>query len=234
MIKKTLFVIFSLPLFAMAQMQNDATPVAKTCQWSSFVGVQSNLLIREVLNFSGANNTINNPYLLCYSINHNKSGWGASVGLGLTTTHSATSDATGSSLSSNQQIGGIRLGVEKRWYIHPKWTTAVGLDALMNFSKTTSTNKTVQGFGAGETDTNDKNNSMGAGIRGSLYYSITPRIWIGTETNLAFLMGKENSTTTTTQIISGGGSNPNATISNADSNGFTINLPMAFFVLVKF
>jgi hypothetical protein len=53
-------------------------------RFKHFVGLQANALFRQILNFSGANTPVNNPYLLTYSVVTPKKGWGIDAGLGYT------------------------------------------------------------------------------------------------------------------------------------------------------
>src|SRR4051812_22509181 len=80
MIRKALFgaVLIACALNVYAQTE---TPK----KIDQFVGVQVNQLFRQIINLNSSNtNNNNNSYLLTYSINLAKQGWGISVGTGYT------------------------------------------------------------------------------------------------------------------------------------------------------
>lgn len=239
MIKKLLILICVIPTFAFAKkmppFQINDIPEAQP-KFRHYVGVQSNLLIRQVLNLSGNTATTNNPYLFTYAIN-NRKGWGLSAGLGLITSNTSTSDLTGSFDKRTTQNFNLRLGVEKRFVLHQKWNALVGVDGLINKNKSTSDVKTVQIFGVTNTSTNttkNENNGIGGAIRAALSYSITPRIQLGTETSLAFTSGKEKFSGSTFSDDGFGNINSTSTSNTSKVSGFNMNVPTAFFVILKF
>ncbi|MFM7017111.1 hypothetical protein, partial [Flavobacterium sp.] len=205
-------------------------------KFKHYVGVQSNLLIRQVFNLSGTTSATNNPYLFTYAIN-NRKGWGLATGLGLTTSNNASSDVLGGFDKRSTQAMNVRLGIEKRFVLHPKWNALVGIDGLMNSNKSTSDVKTVQSFGTAfvsTSKTTDNSSSMGGALRAALSFAITSKLSLGTEASLAFTSGSE-SFSGTTSSDNGFGNNTFTTTSNTSSHsGFGMNVPTAFFVIIKF
>ncbi|MEY2829303.1 MAG: hypothetical protein RIQ33_1161 [Bacteroidota bacterium] len=205
-------------------------------RFKHYVGVQSNLLIRQILNLSGSTASTNNPYLITYAIN-NRKGWGLATGLGLVTSSTSISDAIGNSDKKSTQTMNLRIGAEKRFNFHAKWNGLIGIDGLMNIDKSTSDVKEVQMFSTNSINTNstkNESNGYGAAIRAALNYSITPRILIGTETNLGFTAGNEKFSGSTYLDDGFGNVNTTTTSNSSKVSGFNINVPTAIFVIIKF
>ena len=109
----------------------------------------------------------------------------------------------------------------------------MGLDGLMNSTSTKSSQKVIQTFETDEESTSNTSNAYGAGLRGSLYFSLVSRVWIGSEFNLAYLSGTQKSTVTDS-FTSSGVTTSTSTVNSGSVSGFNINLPTAIFVLLKF
>lgn len=237
--KKLILLICIIPMFASAKKIPPQyiidKPESSQPRFKHYVGVQSNLLIRQVLNLSGTASSTNNPYLFTYAIN-NRKGWGLATGLGLTTTNSSTSDALGSFDKRTTQTMNLRLGIEKRFVLHPRWNALVGVDGLMNTNKSTSDVKTVQSFGSFVNTSTSKNNlsTMGGGIRAALSFALTSKLSLGTETSLAFTSGNEKFNATTISDNGFGNINISTTNNTAKISGFNMNVPTAFFIILKF
>jgi hypothetical protein len=205
-------------------------------RFKHYVGVQSNLLIRQILNLSGSTASTNNPYLITYAIN-NRKGWGLATGLGLTTSSTSISDAMGNYDKKSTQNMNLRIGVERRFNFHAKWNGLIGIDGLMNMNKSTSDVKEVQNFGITSMNTSSTKNEIngyGGAFRAALNYSITPRILIGTETSLGFTAGKEKFSGLILSDDGFGNVNTTVTSNSANISGFNINVPTAIFVIIKF
>jgi hypothetical protein len=206
-------------------------------KFKHYIGVQSNLLIRQVFNLSGNTATTNNPYLFTYAIN-NRRGWGLATGFGMTTTNNSISDATGSYDKDYNKAASLRLGIEKRFFLHPKWSAVVGLDALMNLNESKSDVKDVQSFG-GFTSVNSVTSTtsftdMGASLRAALNFSITSKLMIGTETSISYTSGTEKFSGSTFSDNGMGNINATITSNTTERNGLGMNVPTAFFVILKF
>src|ERR1043165_5313266 len=142
--KKTLLTFFSITgLFACtcAQTAKEENHEKKI---QHHVGVQINELVRQVFNFSNNTNTNNNPYLLVYSINSVKKGWGARIGAGYTYRSFTDNDGINRKETNINSIQ-LRLGGEKAFKLSDKWTTGIGIDGLYNLDEndTRSTTKAL-------------------------------------------------------------------------------------------
>lgn len=84
MIKKKLILCVSLLFSGVMLFAQNSDSLNESKRFKHFVGLQANALFRQILNFSGANTPVNNPYLLTYSIVTPKKGWGLDAGMGYT------------------------------------------------------------------------------------------------------------------------------------------------------
>ena len=77
---KSIFISAGLAASLLCHAQKDTE---ETKMFNQYIGVQANQLFRQIINLNNNNNTaINNPYLLTYSINLTKCGWGIQAGIG--------------------------------------------------------------------------------------------------------------------------------------------------------
>ena len=195
-----------------------------------YIGVQMNALINQVFNFNN-NNTASantNPYLVNYSINSRKTGWGMRVGVGYNYNSGSTNDGITATTTTLNDLE-FRIGIDKAYKISKKWTAGVGLDFILN-DNNDHTNSVVNsgGFNGSETtDTRTTILSYGGGPMAWLRYHISERILIGTETSFYYSTGK------TTQNITIDGTSNTPTTSDNTGQG-TISTPIAFFLIVMF
>jgi hypothetical protein len=233
MLKKLLTIALFLPLCTYArkippiEIRDIANSEPK---FTHYVGVQSNLLIRQIFNLSGTTADINNPYLLTYSL-VNKKGWAIAFGQGIQFGTSNVTDANSNSTKTNNQKINTRLGIEKRTNLNSRWIATIGVEGLMNWSKNNS--ETVENnFGSflSTINTSEKLQQYGGGLRGSLSYAINKRILIGTESSLSFI----SSNSSFTQSVSNSNFNSSTTSSTLKSNGIDFKVPTAIFLIVKF
>ncbi len=156
-----------------------------------YVGVQLNGLIRQVINFNNNTSTTPvNPYLLIYSVNSIKSGWGLRAGVGYNYNSSTVKDGITEAVSKLNDIH-ARVGIEKRFKLSEKWSAGAGLDGLFN-NNDDYTSATVHSFDTTTTITKSKLPTFGGGAMGWIRYSITDRILVGTEASFYYLTGTED------------------------------------------
>lgn len=212
-----------------------AEPDIKPARYEHHVGVQMNELVRQVFNFNNSASTNNNPYLLMYSVNSVKTGWGLRLGVGYTY-KSFTDDDGITRKESNLNDLRLRLGVEKAFRLSAKWSAGVGLDGILSTDddKTTSV---VRSFDSVTTVTKTNIMSLGGGGMAWLRYHITPRVLVGTETSFYYSSGQQKQTVSITQRDF---SQPNqvykttvSTIDNTAAQG-VFSVPVAFYLIVKF
>lgn len=202
------------------------------------VGVQANELIRQVFNFNNANTATTNPYLLIYSLNFRKSGWGVRTGVGYTKRTITVENNTGT-LETNIDEVKSRLGFEKAFRLPGRWTAGAGLDVLYNNANNKTVN-TITGFDSSSVTTKSLVSSYGGGPMAWLRYNISERVLIGTETSIYYTTGFEKKTIEIKRTGVTPGpfptTQPAISISNTDDklSNVGINLPVAIYLIVKF
>ncbi len=229
----TLFISCST-LFA----QTDSITGRPHPRYEQYVGVQMNLLVQQVLNFNNSsttNNTNNNPYLLVYSINSAKSGWGIRLGVGFNSNTASTNDGI---TSTHNDITNMhyRLGIEKTFRLSAKWSAGVGLDGLYN-SNNDNTTSTISSTDTTTTLTKTKTYSYGGGAMGWLRYHVTKKILIGTESSFYYTTGKDKQTIEVTSRNFQLSTRPVTTNTTATSNNTSqgqFSVPVTLYLIVKF
>jgi hypothetical protein len=214
---------------------------------SHYLGVQANQLIRQLLNFSSSNSTIDNPYLVTYSVNSKKTGMGFSTGLGFSINEISDGDQTNRRTTKINNVS-LRLGFEKKSNLGKKWYVSWGFDLTHdNLKNETSnaqspdlTNPNVKFVSI----TANKTSSWGFGPRFTLNFRITDRIILGTEANYYYKSGT-NSTEASTentflQFDPNTGGSRLVTQSNklsdtsSDFTKFQFVIPAVLYLIVKF
>lgn len=223
----------ALPL---SYCQDQEPLVIKEKKFDHQVGVQVNGLIRQVFNFSNNNPALDNPYIVFYSINLRKSGWGLRVGGGFNNRFVAENDGIVENESTIKNIN-ARLGIEKSFKLSDKWTTGVGVDGVYgnDYNKTYTVTRSFDTVTVrAKTTTKD----YGGGVMAWLRYAITDKILLGTETSFYQRFGTlaQDVTITTSEnnIFPGGGSTTTTSKQEHKLNEGIINLPIAIYLIVKF
>ena len=207
--------------------QKDSTKVKKA---NHYLGVQANQLLRQLFNLSGNTTIVSNPYLLNYSVNSVKSGWGLNVGIGYTVDQSTQSDAN---TTNDSQINNFssRIGAERKVFVAKKWMVSYGLDLLSDKSNT-SDKVTSQFSGTtSETDISTTTKDSGFGPRFTLNYFITPKIILGTELTY-YYKAISISQDTSNSVSGGGGSSSSHT--DQKLKQFHFNAPALLLITMKF
>src|SRR5437868_2049011 len=76
-------VILLTGCYGAAFAQTEMTASKKDKKTDMYIGVQVNGLIRQIFNFNNSTtNTNTNPYLVTYSVNSRRTGWGFRFGAG--------------------------------------------------------------------------------------------------------------------------------------------------------
>jgi len=237
--KISLVAILFLGCMYKCYAQNDAGTVdsKQVTGVDQFVGVQMNELIRQVFNFNSSTaSPIINPYLLTYNINSKRTGWGLRLGIGYNYVSTASNDGITATTNRQNDLQ-LRVGIEKGFTISEKWSAGAGLDLLFNTNNdNTTTTVGTAGFNDTTTTTTKQiGSSYGAGPMGWLRYNITKSVLIGTEASFYYLTGKtKNTTDVTTDPLGNGGLTTTETTSSPKQSSGNINLPVAFFLIVKF
>jgi hypothetical protein len=231
--KKTLAIAL-LAITPVLSYAEDAIVKEKKLEHS--VGVQVNELIRQVFNFSNTNAANNNPYLLTYSINKIKNGWGLRLGAGYNVS-TITNDNGVSAVETKIDDLNLRLGAEKKFNLSDKWSTGVGVDALYNNDKN-DTKSVTRSFDTTTVTTKSLITSYGGGVMAWLRYNITSKVQIGTETSFYYRTGFHKEQIDIVRKTGNGIVFPQTTSSSTkkddDIKEGKFNLPVAFYLIVRF
>lgn len=187
-----------------------------------YLGVQANQLLRQLLNLSGNNGSVTNPFLLIYSFNNSQTGKGMSVGFGINNQKFTDQDQGTTRETTNRDLA-VRMGYERKAELSKRWVVGGGFDAFINNLK----RDTQSTQGSFTTDFKSKSTGFGIGIRGSLLFKINGPVYLGTETTLYF-----QSTKTKTELNTGGGAG--TTFADFKENSFSLQVPVAIFIVLKF
>ena len=218
-----------------------ADTVKKNIGYDQYVGVQLNGLIRQVFNFNNSTSSTNvNPYLLNYSINSRRTGWGLRFGIGYNY-NSTTSDDGITATTTKLNDLELRLGIEKAFKLSKKWSAGIGIDGVYN-TNDDNTKSTVTSSDTTITNTKSNVYSYGGGAMGWLRYHVTDKIMIGTEASFYYTTGKQKQTIDQTEKLfepngSGGGSESITTSETKTNNNVSQGIfssPIVFFIVVKF
>jgi len=221
MIKKILWLLLLLVVTAPAFSQSDSLQFRKSYH---YLGVQANQLARQLLNFGNAS-VIDNPYLIVYSVNSRRTGYGLNVGSGYTYTQSKDGDSFNSRETDVNNFF-LRAGFEKKSSVGKNWIASWGFDLVMDSQKNDTKNTVNFGGGSSSTaETITKSNAFGVGPRLTLNYKIGDRIMIGTETTYYIKFGK-NSTEDTQ-------SSGSSTKTDQKFKKMQLVLPAVLLILIK-
>lgn len=216
-----IFAILALPGFAQDDTdQNEDTAPQRSS--SHYVGIQANQLIKQLLNLGGSTSSLNNPYLITYSVNSNTTGVGLNLSLGYVLDETSGGDFQ-TQVRTEIHDFFFRIGPEKKSKLGKRWVLSAGGDIVIE----NKTNRTETKFGGSDTPSveEDKVNGFGTGFRVGLNFHITDRILLGTEANYYFKF--LSATNSLTQPFG----TPVKT--SEDSKKFQLNVPAVLFLVVK-
>jgi len=230
--KKALCTLLTLLAFDSISFAQSESQAASPKKFRHHVGVQINELVRQVFNFSNNNATNNNPYLLVYSINSAKTGWGARVGVGYTY-RSFTEDDGSNKKESDINTMQFRLGAEKAFALSGKWSAGIGIDGLYNRDDN-YTASTTKAFDTSLTITKTDVSSFGGGAMGWLRYHLTDKVIIGTETSFYYVTGNQKmDISITTKSFGNPITSSTSKVDNKVSEG-VFRMPVAIYLMIRF
>lgn len=222
------------------RVKGDSAAQKKTNQ---YIGLQANQLISQLLNFSGSTPSISNPYLLVYSVNSTRTGSGFSAGLGYNVQTTETNSNPTQTNKTSINSFSLRLGYDKKSYLGRKWLINWGLDFIIHNEDNTTKNESSFQGSSNSTETRSNLNYWGFGPRAGLSFFISDRILLGTEATYYFKTINNTSHITNTSTFltidpNTGQQIKQTTTSSQDSSGdnteFSLTLPVAIFLIVKF
>ena len=187
-----------------------------------YIGFQANQLLRQLLGSAGGGD---NPFTATYAFNSVTTGSGFHFGIGFAKRKVEDEDP-GSQVTRITKTSNLafRAGYDYKRNIGKRWIAGVSADVFRDGGKS----ETISEFsGGGENVTESKSNTFGFGPRLSLMYNISERIYLGTETMLAF----QSTKTKSKSDLAGGGFEDETTLKE---NQLKLNQPTALFLVVRF
>jgi hypothetical protein len=213
---------------------------------SHYLGVQANQLIRQLLNFSGTNAVIDNPYLIAYSVNSKTTGLGFSSGLGFSINEISDGDQTNRRTTKINNVS-LRLGFEKKSNLGKKWFVSWGFDVTRDDFKNETSNTQSQDLTNPNvkfvSTTTNKTSSWGFGPRFTLNFRVTDRIVLGTEANYYYKSGSNSTKAASSNTFFEFDQFGNKTLvtrstdtpeSSSDFTKFQFVIPAVLYLIVKF
>lgn len=219
-----------------------------TKKYDHYVGFQANELLKQIINLNNSNSSITNPYLLTYYIKNNSNGWGINVGLGY---NYQDSKAVNTPTPQETKINDLsfRIGIGRRFMISKRFETGYSFDFIVNSLNNQTFTPTVNITNVGNGNVIDssfatttiKTTTYGFGPQFFLGFHISNRVLLGTEASYYFLMAKQKTNSnvvdkTTDETVFPFSISSNISNSNAenDNNSFSLSIPVAIFLIVKF
>ena len=223
--------------------QNDSSFVKKPAKSVvQYFGLQANQLFRQIFNLSNSNSTIDNPYLLVYSVNSAKTGSGLNIGLGYSFIQTNDGDALIKREATTDRLA-FRIGYEKKSRLAKRWLVSAGADLVIDSEKNSSKTTNDTDFNKSSIKTNSKINGWGLGPRLTLSFFVNDRILIGTETNYYLKFSKDKLTVDSS--VSQQEFDPNTggthwvthtdhSDDSAKTKKFQLSIPAVLFLIIKF
>jgi hypothetical protein len=231
-----MLLLASLSAFA----QNDSVP---TREASHYFAIQANQLFRQLVNLGGGSTSpINNPYLITYSVNSNRTGWGFSIGLGYTYSQLSEGEITNRRETKVDNFS-LRMGLDRKYTLGKRWVTGWGLDLVYDANKNSAKNTTgSENSNRSIVETITKASGPGFGPRFTLSFRVAEKILIGTEAS--YYYKKQNLKNELKQSITSVFIDPNTgrqivntnnstETTEGDQKSFQLNLPAVVFVILK-
>ena len=233
--------IFTFGLLCLSTFCFSQVDSIKTRKYTRYLGVQANQLIRQILNFTNSSSSIDNPYLIIYAANSNKTGVGFTAGLGFQVNQTTDGDPSNKRETKINNLS-ARVGVEKKSVLGKKWLVSWGLDVTRDDFKNETTITQVfdpnNPSSRSVSNTTNTTSSWGFGPRFTLNFLITNRIVLGTETNYYYRSGSISTANNTTNSFSNGQGGFTTQTTKADSSSdftkFQFSVPTVIYVMIKF
>jgi hypothetical protein len=226
--RNALILVLSLIILNLFSQDNTDSLVRAERFKYHYVGVQSNLLLQQFLNFnSSAVNS--NPYLFSYSFNYKQNGNGIVIGTGLSASNNFSNDGVVEISDDRINIAG-RIGFEKKFYQEEKFIPFVGLEVGLGYTEQKLRSKLVQTINNPETNTKSTKFFFGPALRGGMLFSLNKYVKLGTE----FFFNLQLSINKTQTVINTGGQPPSETRTTALPINFGLQAPTALFLIYRF
>ncbi|MBL7873120.1 MAG: hypothetical protein JNM78_15995 [Cyclobacteriaceae bacterium] len=182
-----------------------------------YFGLEVNQLLHQIINLNSNNNTTSSPYKIQYSSNSRNTGRGVSYGLAYGR-NKFKDDSNGTVRETIDRSISFRIGYERKSNWGKRWIALHGYDLILGGTKLNT--KSSQSGPLIEIE--NKSSFWGFGPRVGLMFSLSQRVFIGSEATYYLQFTKASQTISTGQ--------PN---SSQKSNDFSLTLPISLFLSVK-
>ncbi len=209
-------------------------------KFNHYIGVQANQLIKQIINLNSSTSTVDNPYLLIYSLNLANTGWGVEAGAG----YNYQDIVDKLPVSKESKINNLfyRIGVCRKIMIGKRFQAGYGLDLVADYqlNKTTSSSITVfnSTTDSSMSKASTKTTSIGFGPQMYLGYYFSDKLILGTETSYYYVKSDQKQNVLVTDNITDqfSGNSTSTANSNVETTitKFSFSLPVALFLILKF
>jgi hypothetical protein len=219
-----------MPVFLFSQTEK---------KFDHYAGVQVNQLLKQVINLNQTSSTIDNPYLLEYSVIQNKSNWGLRVGFGYTFANSNDEQNPDANLLEEHDLS-MYAGFCKRHKFGTRFELTYGLAYFNDYQTSKSYSFTVNEFSVEDSSyfqNNFESKSNGVGMDFSFRYMFSDHILIGTQMTYAYMWTSEMShdlVFTHTASFNTETNSLEVTNTSMKKNDFKLHLPVAIYLVFRF
>jgi hypothetical protein len=220
---KTKLLLLSLLCFLVSGISaQDETPPKKWHFQHEF-GFNASTMVEKLLKLKQDSATAN-PYLIKYRISTGKVGLHVSLGGFLHNENDSEDGFADTETLENWRLN-ARLGVDYRFDLGKRLNGGVGLDGILQSQK----NEKIVDSGFDVIRTLRQSKGFGVGPSINLYFMVTSRLSIGTETGYYFLFSKTQSGRLFSNFPE-----LNDSINRKTNTDFTTLLPTAIFISYRF
>ena len=231
--KKTA-VIFLLMVSVQNCMAQANTAPKDSTVYDHYIGAQIGQLIMHLLNSNANSIGTGNPYLLTYSMNSKKTGWGIRFGAGYNSVSNSTAGSNTLSTTDNTDFQ-FRAGIEKTIKLSRKWSAGAGIDLVLNSQNDNNTTNTYNyQYDTSTTTSKTKLTSYGGGVFGKVNYHLGKKLFLGTESSFYYVTGTKNQTVDVLTTNNGNAPQTSETKSRPGISSGTISLPIVVYLIMKF
>jgi hypothetical protein len=206
-------------------------------KFDHYASVQVNQIIKEIINLSSNDDLIDNPYLLEYSLIHNKSNFGLNMGFGYSYSQQGDHENPDGRYIEESTLSCF-IGVCKRQMLGKKVELSYGLDYFNNYGLNKSYSFTIVEFGSRKDSSyfqvKDELKAWGVGFDVMFRYYFSKRILIGSQLTYSYMMTEEKSHSLTYTESTSFPTSLEVDNSGTDHKDFLLHLPIAIFLTFKF
>jgi hypothetical protein len=209
----------------------ESTTEKKPKKLTHELGIQSNLLIKQLIPFGSNNNNTDNPYLFAYHLFNQKSNLGMRFHFGLVAQNITIGSLNNTTKSTINNFSG-KIGIEKSKNLGKGFTFYYGAD-FMYSANTNKARNTQVSFDSTIIVTNESSTQFGGGLGCRLTYNITKKMSIGTESYLFYT--KNSNLIVSTFVRYNDGFHTNESDRQSENSNTSITqLPTAIFLHFRF